>query len=117
MKYYSYLLLRMYAYMLLVSMILLTEVVVLFMVDDGMPLQTTLLSNNADNHNRGGFSRQEAEWQPMAVACSQAAGSLWCLLGLWCCGVPARSFLRSSAWTVSKIAHWQAKEVCGFLHD
>ena len=51
---------RMYAYMLLASMILLAEAVVLFMVDGGMPLQATLLSINADNHNRDGSSRQEA---------------------------------------------------------
>ena len=50
----------MYAYMLLASMILLAEAVVLFMVDGGMPLQATLLSINADNHNRDGSSRQEA---------------------------------------------------------
>ncbi|XBI47009.1 hypothetical protein VPH35_111086 [Triticum aestivum] len=96
MKYYSYLVFRMYAYMLLVSMILLAEVVVHLMVDGGMPLQTTLLSNDADNHNRGGSSREEAERRSTAVACSQFAGSLWCMLGLWCCGVPARSFLHSS---------------------
>ena len=60
--------------MLLVSMILLAEVVVHLMVDGGMPLQTTLLSNDADNHNRGGSSREEAERRSTAVACSQFAG-------------------------------------------
>lgn len=40
--------------MLLVSMILLEEVLVLFMVDGGVPLQATMLSINAGNHNRGG---------------------------------------------------------------
>lgn len=56
--------------MLLVSMILLAEVLVLFMVDRGVPLQATLLSINADDHSRGGSSRKRQS----GVACSQAAG-------------------------------------------
>ena len=62
----------MYAYMSLASMILSAKAVVLFMVDGGMSLQATLLSIDADNHNRGGSSRQEAQRWPTAVACSQA---------------------------------------------